>query len=227
VSTTIECSTQAALDKALKAAKPGDIIACIGKGRFSISGSSTVSAYGSSTVWASGSSTVRAYGSSTVTAYGSSTVWASKYVAIHRQGKGPKVSGGVLIDVPDPATLSPTDWCEYQGVTVTDGVALLYKAVDDDYATDYARRAKLAYTPGTEVVEAPDWRKTKACGNGLHASPRPDAAVAYNPGATRYVEVRARLDELVMIDDKIKAPRLYGPFTEVDIHGRPVVEAAS
>jgi len=65
----IEVRTQADLDKALKTAKPTDIIACVGDGRFEIYGSSQVRAYGSSQVRAYGSSQVTAYGSSQVTAY--------------------------------------------------------------------------------------------------------------------------------------------------------------
>ena len=72
----IECRTQAALDKALAAVKPGDIIACVGKDEFVVSGSATVEAWDSATVRASGSATVEAWGSATVWASGSATVRA-------------------------------------------------------------------------------------------------------------------------------------------------------
>ena len=67
----IEVRTQAALDKALAAVKPGDIIACVGNVSFSVSGSATVEAWDSATVRASGSATVRAWGSATVEAWDS------------------------------------------------------------------------------------------------------------------------------------------------------------
>jgi len=197
---TIEVRTQAALDKALASVKPGDIIACVGKAEFSISGSATVRA--------SGSATVR----------------AGKYVAIHVAASGRSgitITGGVVIETPD--VVDAASWVDYHGADVVDGRVAVFKALDDDWSTDNARRVGIAYVPGTEVVEAPDWAPVAECGRGLHASARPDAALAYNPGATRYVRCRAKLDELVVIDEaKIKAPRLYGPFVAVDIDGAEI-----
>ena len=233
---TIEVRTQAELDAALAKAKPTDIIAIRGTGWFEVYGSSTVTAYdsstvtaydsstvtayGSSTVTAYGSSTVRAYGSSTVRAYGSSTVRASKYVAVHHFARDTdvRITGGVLIEV--PALYTADAWSEYHGI-VTGGTVTLYKAVDDDYATPHARRMSLAYLPGT-TVEAPDWKPTPSCGNGLHACASPTEARSYNPSATRYVAVTAPVADIVVIDEsKVKAPRLT-VVAEVDIDGNPI-----
>jgi hypothetical protein len=264
--TTIEVTTQAALDDALKTATKRDMIAIRGSGRFDVSdsatvtasamvtaydsatvtayGSATVTAYGSATVWAydsatvtaydsatvrasgsatvraSGSATVRASDSATVRASGSATVWAGKYVVVHHRAEDTRVriTGGHVIEVPELDTAAA--WCDYHDVAVTDGIATLYKAVDDDYATS-GSRGLFAYRPGTDL-EAPDWQPTPRCYNGLHACARPIDAIAYNPDATRYVAVTALLSEIVVIDEtKVKAPRLT-VVGEVTIDGDPI-----
>ena len=189
------------------------------------SGSATVWASGSATVRASGSATVRASGSATVRAYGSATVRASQCVAVHRMPCGaPKITGGVILDVPDPATLDARDWCDYYGVEVSRGYASLFKAVDDDWSTPRARAAGIFYTVGAKIV-APDWKPTAACGNGLHASPRPMLARGYNDAATRYVQVKAKVADIVVIDNKVKVPALT-VVCECDLNGDPVGVAA-
>ena len=187
----VEVTTQAQLDKALKDRKPGDVIVCLGG------------------TW-----------DKPLTASGSATVEASKYVAIHKHGVTPQITGGVIINVPDPDTLTPADWCDYYGVTVTRGQALLYKAVDDDYSTSHARPAGIFYTAGAKVV-APDWDTVPECGNGLHCSPRPFLARDYNAIATRYVQVRCKVADMVVIGDKVKVPALT-VVGECDIDGDPV-----
>ncbi len=230
----IEVQTQRELDNALKKQKPGDTIVCLGgtwDNPLIVRGSSRVEAWGSSSVEARGSSRVVAWGSSRVVARESSSVEArgssrvvaressrvearesssveaSKYVPVQRFGTTPQVKGGVLIDIPDVSEMTAREWCDYYGVKVERGYAILFKAVDDDLSTSRARRVGLTYTVGTKVV-APDWAPHKDCGNGLHASPSPHMALGYNSGATRFVKVKAKLADLVVIDDKIKAPAL-------------------
>ena len=242
----IEVRTQIELDAALTKAN-GEQIACIGNGSFVISdsstvtaydsstvtayGSSTVRAYDSSTVWASdsstvwayGSSTVWAYGSSTVRAYGSSTVWASKYVAVTKHGRHAKVSGGVLIEVPKLTTAQ--EWCDYYGAEVKRGVAMLYKAVDDDYATNHSRAAGIFYKPGTSP-QVPDWDGGVAeCGGGLHFSPHAFMARRFNDAATKYVACPVKVSEIVVhpdasMPDKVKAPRVFGKVYECNQDGK-------
>src|SRR3990167_1717939 len=181
---TLEVTTQAQLDAALKKWKPGDVVMCLGgtwdrplvvSGSATVwaSGSATVRAYDSATVWASGSATVGAYESATVGAYGSATVRASDSatvrayesatvrasdsatvrayesatveatcrVAIHKHSNGPKINGGVLIEVPDLTKLTPAEWCDYYGVEVKRNQATLYKAVDDNLTTRQDRKS--------------------------------------------------------------------------------------
>ena len=177
--------------------------------------SATVRAHGSATVWASDSATVRAYGSATVRAsdsatvraYESATVEATCRVAIHKHSNGPKINGGVLIEVPDLTKLTPAEWCDYYGVEVKRNQATLYKAVDDNLTTRHAQRAGITYTVGVKI-SASDWDATPECGGGLHVSPRPWLARRYHEQATRYVAVKCKVSDLVVVADKCKVPTL-------------------
>ena len=183
-------------------------------------GSATVRATGSATVRAYDSATVRAYDSATVRAYGSATVRATPAVAVHLHSASVRVDGGVVIDVSKPLT-DPREWCEHHGVTVSKaGVATLYKAVRGDYMSSWGA----AYKPGTKP-SADDWRDDTACGGGLHFSPTPWQASAYDREATRWLKVGVRVDDLRPIPGgaaKCKAPRVLRACVEVDIDGNEV-----
>jgi len=195
-------------------------------------GSSHVEARESSHVVARESSHVVARESSHVEAWGSSHVVASKFASVtvdrNSADNAAVVSGGVLIEI--PAISTAEDWCAYHGAEVADGIAILYKAVDDDYATANSRRVGIFYTPGSEPT-APDWDPEPECGGGLHFTARPTAAKSYNPTATRFIACPVALADIVVhspasYPDKVKAPRLAGPAVEVDIYGEPVAAPA-
>ena len=188
--------------------------------------SAQVRAHDSAQVTAHDSAQVRAYQSAQVRAHDSAQVTASGYVAVttHPGRYGtPKITGGVVITIPEITTAA--EWLEFHGVEVKHGIATLYKAVGDDYSTGYARRAKITYAPGSKP-EAPDWNSRPECGGGLHLSPRPIMALAYNPSATKYVACPVKVSDIVLIDDKCKVPRVARPTFEVDIDGDPIKEAA-
>jgi hypothetical protein len=129
-----------------------------------------------------------------------------------------KIKGGVVIDVPYPSSLSPADWCAYYGVKRIRGAAYVFKALDDDFATDRSRQNGIFYTPGSSPKCA-DFNTLPECGGGLHASPSPAMAIYYNREATRFVCCPVKLSEIIVIDDKIKVPRISGKVFEVDRHG--------
>ena len=152
-------------------------------------------------------------------ASGSAQVRASKYVAVTKdRGHRGRVDGGVVIEL--PAITSAEEWCEFYGVEVVDGVATLFKAVDDDFKSGYG----FAYTPGT-APEAPDWDGGKAeCGGGLHFSPLPFLAAGFHREATRYVACPVSLEDIAVHEDavhpsKVKARRVCAPCYECDIDG--------
>ena len=187
--------------------------------------SATVRAYGSATVRASGSATVRAYGSATVEAYdsatvrayGSATVRASKYVAVHLLSASVTYAGGVVIDATRRDSTGHS-WCEYHGATVTDGTAVLYKAVLDDYTT--GRGGEWTYAPGRTVV-ARDFTAVRECGEGLHLCATPWQSRKYLKSATRYVAVRVDVASIIPLDDKCKVPSCE-VLHEVDVDGEQI-----
>ena len=182
-------------------------------------GSATVRAYDSATVRAYDSATVTAYGSATVRAYDSATVRARPRVAVHLHSGRAHIAGGVLIDHTQEPT-DPAAWCTWHEVTVTDGTATLYKAVNSKWTTSRGTD----YSPGT-LPTCDDWIDDSECGGGLHFSPSPMEASAYYPEATRFLAVGVALADLRPIaggTPKAKAPRVVAPCREVDIDGREV-----
>jgi hypothetical protein len=150
-------------------------------------------------------------------AWGSSHVEASKYVAIHLHSKRVSLSGsGVIIDVTDINTHRVPDFIDYYGVTVTDGWATVYKAVDDDLKSG----RHFAYPIGATVT-APDWKPTQECGAGLHFGHRPAVARDYFREATRFLECQVEVASMVALGDKVKAESCR-VVREVDIHGDAV-----
>jgi len=181
-------------------------------------GASRVVARDSSRVVARDSSRVVARGSSSVVARDSSSVEAGQYVSVHKHGISPKIRGGVVICVPHAAELTAEGWCAFYGVPVKRGMAVLFKAVDDDWATGPARAAGISYAPGSKP-KAQDWNGRPECGGGLHVSPHPTLARDYNRDATRFVACPVRVAEAVVVGDKLKVPRIAGKTYEVDLFG--------
>jgi hypothetical protein len=159
-------------------------------------------------------------------AYGSSQVMATKYVAITIDSTyNGKLTGGTQIKIPPIKTAE--DWLDYYGVPVTDGVAILYKAVDEDYSTDNARDFSISYKPG-EKPSAPDWDGgMNECGGGLHFCPTPGHTIRFNGDAKHFIACPVKVSEIVVhfpaqYPDKVKAPRVVEPCYEVDINGNKI-----
>ena len=158
----------------------------------------------------------------TVRASGSATVTAGSHVAIHLHSKRATIHGGVVIDITDLDLTHPDTWAAHKGLDVTDGKAVVYKAVDADLNAGHNWTVTAYPVGGT--VEAPDWRPTRECGQGLHFSPRPHLAFGYYTGKVgeeRFLACEVDLAETVVLDDKVKA-RACRVLYEVDLHGRKV-----
>ena len=235
----VRCFSQADLDVARQ--RGVEIWLC-GAGRFVLQGAGVAFATDSAVVEARGSSHVVAWGSSHVEAWGSSHVEADgaaslrvfdrvsgkagRQVVIQRHSKLTKIDGGIQIDVELPATAA--DWCAWHGVKVVDGVAMVYKCVNDDF------RSKRGgdYTPGT-IPAAPDWDGgAKECGGGYHFSPSAAATRQFASGP-KFLACPVALTDMraPKLDDsyanKIKAAKCCGPVVEVDIYGKPVKAVAA
>ena len=178
------------------------------------SGSASVSAFDSASVSAFDSASVSAFDSASVRAYDSATVSASKFVAVHLHSTRVTLSGGVVIDLTTLDLTDPQTWAEYHGLHVVDGIVQVFKAVNDRWTTDRG----IDYSPGA-LPEAADWAATRDCGNGLHFGHTPDHATRYHMAATRWVRCGVRLADIIVLDDKIKAPRAVTPCVAVDRDG--------
>jgi hypothetical protein len=184
----------------------------------------TVEALETAVVTAGQSATVRAFGSVMVRARGQAQVDAAGRVAVMRHGPGPVVSAAAVTDTIRPT--NPEEWCAYYGVPVRDGVATLYKAVDDDFESYHGT----SYRPGSQP-SAPDWDGgEKEFGGGLHFSPRPTFALAGPADEVRFVACPVRLDDIAFRPDarylnQVKAKGVCAPVYEVHEDGTAVEPA--
>ena len=180
------------------------------------SGDSHVKAWDSSRVTARESSHVEAWGSSHVGAWGSSHVIASTYTAVHLHSQAVTLnSTGAVVDCTAIDLSDVAIWCDYYGIKINDGKAIVYKGVDNDLVAGHP------YIPTTysigKTVTASDWKNTTDCGYGLHFSPSPAATKNYSD-AQRFLACEIDLENLVPLGDKCKAPSARVLY-EVDVFG--------
>ena len=248
----LRCFTQTDLDAART--QDAEIWLC-GTGRFVVTsaaiatdaahvvawGSAHVEARGSAHVVARESAHVEAWESAHVEAwesahveasaaaflvlFGASRATATAQVVVQRHSKIATVEGGIVVDIAVPTT--PETWCDWYGVAVSNSIATLYKAVRDDYQSAHG----VSYAPGT-MPAAPDWDGGQIeCGAGLHFSPRPLMAKAFDSEATKFLACPVRLTDMrcpSRTDDypaKIKAKGCCGPVVEVDCYGTPIASS--
>jgi hypothetical protein len=154
-------------------------------------------------------------------------VQAQAAAVIRKNGKKLKlvvVKGGQVIELEAPDISTPAKWCAYYGVTPKRGVAILFKALDENFEASHG----MLYTPGSEPA-APDWDGgERECGRGLHFSPTPGHALEFAPEAKRFVACPVKLTSIVVHPDgtypqKIKAPGVCGPVVEVDRLGNVIM----
>jgi hypothetical protein len=219
-------STQAELDAAI--AKDGGWLDCQASFRFSLTkGSWRVrAAFGfKASVVAWENSSVEAWGNVFVRLFSALKIKASAHVAIMRHGPAKSLDGGRVLEANKPST--PADWCDHYGVAVENGVATLYKALDEDFSTDRARAKNISYAPG-QTPAAPDWDGgVEECGGGLHASPHPKMALEFNSTAKRFAACPVKLEGISVHPDgyyphKVKFSGCCAPCYEVDRNANPV-----
>ncbi len=193
-------ATVTASDSVTVTASDSVTVTAAGSVTVTAAGSVTVRAYDSVTVRAYDSVTVRASGSATVRAYDSVTVTAAASVPVQDYGPDTRITAAIIIPIRTPETTA--DWCAFYGLKVTRGWVVVFKAVDHELNSE----RRFAYPVGDEVT-CPDWSPTAECGQGLHFSPHPFMATAFFPGAARWLAVKVKVSECVLLGDKLKAPR--------------------
>ena len=154
---------------------------------------------------------------------GSSHAVGHKYNSVTLYGQKVSCKGGVQIHIPD--NFSGREWCDFYGVEIKKGVAILYKGLDADYSTENARSRGLIYTPGTKPI-APDWDDGKAeCGGGIHLSPTSRHSLEFNSAAKIFMAFPVKLAQIKPHKDaqhpaKVKVKTDCAPIYEVDIDGK-------
>ena len=145
----------------------------------------------------------------------------SKFACAHIHGNRVKCKGGVQIKIPE--ILTGKDWCDFYGVEIKRGIAVLFKGTDENYHTQKG----VYYKPGTKP-QAPDWDGGKAeCGGGLHFSPCASGTLRFAPSAKKFVACPVRVKDIVVhknakYPDKVKAKGVWAPVWEVDQNGKKV-----
>lgn len=155
---------------------------------------------------------------------GAVKVIAAATVAICILGGSPRIEGGGFIQRVDIST--PQKWCDFYGVEVKAGIALVFKGVRDNF---YSPRGA-CYAPGT-MPSVKDWdRGAVECGpGGLHFSPTPAMTLEFIDAkeCKHFLACPIRLEDIATHPDgqypqKIKARGMALPCWEVDRRGRPV-----
>ena len=138
-------------------------------------GNSSVVAWENSSVEARGNSSVEAWGNSSVEAWENSSVeawenssveaWGNTQIAKYSDRTNLKVSGNARI-VTLPST--PEEYCDFYGIEVRDGQAILYKAVRDNLTSfhDFSFQYAVGETKENECDPSP----LRDCSYGLHVS---------------------------------------------------------
>ncbi len=176
--------------------------------------------------WESSQPHVEAWGYVQLSLAGAVIAKAVATVAVLIRGTKAKVRGGKQTRI---KLKTAADWCGFYGVPIKRGIAVLFKAVRDDFKTS---QHGFLYQPGT-TPSAPDWDGGKQeCGGGLHFSPSPNAAREFDGGATKYIACPVKVSEIAIHPDgqypqKCKAPRVCAPCWEVDRSGKRVAEKAA
>jgi hypothetical protein len=185
-------------------------------------GNSSVVARENSSVEARGNSSVEAWGNVFIRLFAALKITASVSVIISRQGNAKKIEGGTVLERQNPDT--PEKWCQFYGVEINAGVVILYKALNEDFTSDWN---KFLYATGSIPI-APDWDGgAQECGGGLHFSPRPKFALSFKANAKRLVGCPVKLSDISVhpngdYPQKVKARGCCGPVFEVDRNGNRI-----
>lgn len=202
-------ANQAELDAAIADGQTPEID---GDGYYQINGGARI-------VVVRGKPHVEAWGSSQLSLRGNVVGKAGRNVSVLKHGTKVKLKGGKQTTV---VIKTARPWCDYYGVKVEKGVAILFKGLN----AELVGRNGFSYAIGTMPI-APDWDGGKQeCGGGLHFSPHPRMTLEFNESATRFLACPVRLKEIAVHPDgrfpqKVKAKGCCAPVWECDIDGKP------
>ena len=149
---------------------------------------------------------------------------ANKLTAINVWGaKKSKIKGGRQLQI---RLNTPKLWCDYYGVEIKNGKALLFKGLNSNFKSERGGD----YAPGTIPI-CGDWDGGKIeCGRGYHVSPSPRHTHEFCT-PKKYVAGWVKLADMAVHEDgdypqKCKIHKYASPVWECDADGN-LVEAPS
>jgi len=153
--------------------------------------------------WESSQPRVEASGFVQLSLLGKIVAKAAAKVAVLIEGDGPKVTGGKQIR--RQLFKNGKGWCEYYGVPVKAGKAIVFKALDKDLRSSHG----LVYPVGA-TVKSDGWNKNE-CDQGLHFIPTPKMGYEFAPEAERFVACEVAVKDMLVFStgsypNKAKAP---------------------
>jgi hypothetical protein len=118
---------------------------------------------------------------------------------------------------------TPAEWCAFYDVKIIDGIATLYKAVDDNFRSAHGGD----YTPGSIPVASDRDGGTSEHTSDHHYSSTPRHALVFNIDATKFVGCPVALTDIAPHSDaddprKIMARCCCAPCWESDINGNRI-----
>lgn len=116
------------------------------------------------------------------------------------------------------------EWCDYYGVEVKNGIAVLYKAVNEGYSSNHDPSFK--WVPGTKPEVSYFCKKTE-CEKGLHFSPHPTMTHQFIDNPAHYLACPVKVSDIVIhpngaYPEKCKAQRVCAPIWEVNEYGEKI-----
>ena len=172
-------------------------------------GNSSVVAWENSSVVARGNSSVVARGNSSVVAWENSSVEARGNVQIAKYSAFAKLQthgNARIVTLPQTAE----EYCDFYGLEIREGNAILYKAVREDLSAIHTSQFK--YQVGGTFTETCDPSKDRDCSYGLHVS-HLNWAVDFGRGRGYFkiIECAVPLDKVVIpkyTDGKVRTSEL-------------------
>ncbi|HHW50227.1 MAG TPA: hypothetical protein GX406_01945, partial [Pseudoclavibacter sp.] len=144
-------------------------------------GNSRAVLWGNSSAVLWGNSSAELWGNSSAVLRENSRAVTAKYTAVWVYSDRATFTGsGHLIDMTKLDLSDAATWCDYHGVKIARGKAVVYKAVDAQLNAGH-RHTLTRYPLGGKVA-ATDWNPQPECGGGLHFAASPSGARQYYTG---------------------------------------------
>ena len=172
-------------------------------------GNASVVAQENASVVAQENASVEAWGNASVVAWGNASVeaWGNAQIAKYSDFAKLQTRGNArIVTLPQTAE----EYCDFYGLEIREGNAILHKAVRDDLSAFHTSHFK--YQVGGTFTETCDQSKDRDCSHGLHLS-HLNWAIDFGRGRSNFkiIECAVPLDKIVVphnTDGKVRTSEL-------------------